>query len=39
MYGFSGLVLPSALSELGGVEPIDRSSIDALADAAWPMAA
>jgi hypothetical protein len=38
-YGFNRPALPSILSELDGVEPIDRSSINALEDEPWSMAA
>src|ERR1700729_2917561 len=34
-YGFNGPTLPSVLSELDGLEPIDRSSMNAFEDAAF----
>jgi nicotinamidase-related amidase len=34
-YGFNGPTLPSILSELDGVEPIDRSSMNAFEDRAF----
>jgi nicotinamidase-related amidase len=34
-YGFNGPTLPSVLSELDGVEPIDRTSMNAFEDAAF----
>jgi hypothetical protein len=34
-YGFNGPTLPSVLSELDGIEPIDRSSMNAFEDAAF----
>jgi nicotinamidase-related amidase len=34
-YGLNGPTLPSILSELGGVEPIDRSSMNAFEDQAF----
>ncbi len=34
-YGFNGPTLPSILSELDGVEPIDRSSMNAFEDVAF----
>src|SRR3954466_10646079 len=34
-YGFNGPPLPSILSELGGIEPIDRTSMNAFEDAAF----
>ena len=34
-YGFNGPTLPSILSELGGIEPIDRSSMNAFEDRAF----
>jgi nicotinamidase-related amidase len=37
-YGFNGPTLPSVLSELDGIEPIDRSSMNAFEDAAFRQA-
>jgi nicotinamidase-related amidase len=37
-YGFNGPTLPSILSELDGVEPIDRSSMNAFEDTAFRQA-
>jgi nicotinamidase-related amidase len=37
-YGFNGPTLPSVLSELDGVEPIDRSSMNAFEDTAFRQA-
>jgi Isochorismatase family len=34
-YGFNGPTLPSILSELDGIEPIDRSSMNAFEDSAF----
>src|SRR5580692_5514664 len=34
-FGFNGPTLPSILSELGGIEPIDRSSMNAFEDDAF----
>ncbi len=34
-YGFNGPTLPSVLSELEGIEPIDRSSMNAFEDKAF----
>src|ERR1700740_3730074 len=34
-FGFNGPTLPSILSELDGIEPIDRSSMNAFEDAAF----
>jgi nicotinamidase-related amidase len=34
-YGFNGPTLPSILSELDGIEPIDRTSMNAFEDAAF----
>src|SRR5271168_4159787 len=34
-YGFNGPTLPSVLSELDGIEPIDRSSMNAFEDQAF----
>src|ERR1700728_3289817 len=34
-YGFNGPTLPSVLSELEGIAPIDRSSMNAFEDAAF----
>ena len=34
-YGFNGPTLPSTLSELDGIEPIDRSSMNAFEDSAF----
>ena len=34
-YGFNGPTLPSVLSELDGIEPIDRSSMNAFEDSAF----
>jgi nicotinamidase-related amidase len=37
-YGFNGPTLPSVLSELDGIEPIDRSSMNAFEDQAFRQA-
>src|ERR1700733_7662739 len=37
-YGFNGPTLPSILSELDGIEPIDRSSMNAFEDPAFRQA-
>ncbi len=37
-YGFNGPTLPSILSELDGIEPIDRSSMNAFEDTAFRQA-
>ncbi|HUC15952.1 MAG TPA: isochorismatase family protein [Acidimicrobiales bacterium] len=37
-YGFNGPTLPSVLSELDGIEPIDRSSMNAFEDTAFRQA-
>src|SRR5579872_4520670 len=34
-YGFNGPTLPSVLAELEGIEPIDRSSMNAFEDSAF----
>src|ERR1700748_1505939 len=34
-YGFNGPTLPSILAELDGIEPIDRSSMNAFEDTAF----
>src|ERR1700733_12710306 len=34
-YGFNGPTLPSVLAELDGIEPIDRSSMNAVEDEAF----
>jgi nicotinamidase-related amidase len=34
-YGFNGPTLPSVLAELEGIEPIDRSSMNAFEDQAF----
>jgi hypothetical protein len=37
-YGFNGPTLPPILSELDGIEPIDRSSMNAFEDQAFRQA-